>query len=607
MFTKLNKILVFILSLVLTSYSNSWCQTIVLDSSKNKISLEDLGFFIKCESDSINLSDLKKMTWSNLENSGNFGVVKDFYWIKYEVENNYSNSIPFNFYIPYHHIKKAQLFLIHDSDSTLLNSFGTSFSYKKKELNIPGYSTKIMFKPGLSQLVLHIDHYNMPLRTMSHLVSDYTLKVTQLENQKNNTIWYSIIFIALGISFVLFITTRIKHFLLYFFLNIGVFTFISIETGGFFTIFDIDSYQILFDLKHLGIIIVLFIFPLFLNELTPIKKLNPKIWKIMNFLITIALAFWIIGLNNNVKNTYFFYLNVWYLIVLTILIFFGQLFLLLISYRNKENNSLILLIVYSIYIIVVTYEVVLPNIGLKSDSFYVYRVLLKTSLIEIFLFFFLMGREMARVYEDRNKLLEHQKKLQEVTLNAIIEGQEVERNNIGRELHDMIGANLAVIKQNVNKKNENLIKIIDKTIYSIRSLSHGLLTPKVEGNQLKNEIIDLCLLTSNKKLDVNYYFHNWKALQSKVKSTHLYRIFQELLQNTIKHSDSDIVYVQIIRDNKNIIFSYEDNGKGFNFEQEKGKGILGIIHRADLLKADMVFDSTKKGTNVTIEFKDENI
>ena len=151
-----------------------------------------------------------------------------------------------------------------------------------------------------------------------------------------------------------------------------------------------------------------------------------------------------------------------------------------------------------------------------------------------------------------------------------------------------------------------LVKIMDDTIDSVRSLSHGLMTPKVEGDQLKDEIIDLCLLSSNDSFKANYYFHEWEPLKNKENSTHLYRIVQELLQNTIKHSDANEAYLQIIRNNEKITLLFEDNGKGFNVEKlrKKGKGLLGIQHRTEILKGKLRYDSSSKGTSVELNFID---
>jgi len=315
---------------------------------------------------------------------------------------------------------------------------------------------------------------------------------------------------------------------------------------------------------------------------------------------------WALGLIPIVKETPFFYYSVWYLIIQTAIVLLAQLYFLIITLRNKEKNSILLLILYIIYIFTGIYEVLLPNVGLKSDSIDVFDMLLKSSILEIFTFMLLMGKELFTIFKDRNNLLVEQKKLQQEMLKAVVTSQEKERNTLGRELHDMIGANMSVVKQNIDKSNSGLVKIMDDTIDSVRSLSHGLMTPKVEGDQLMDEIIDLCLLCTSDNLKVNYYFHNWKSLKNKESSTHLYRIVQELLQNTIKHSEANEAYLQIIRNGEKVTLLFEDNGKGFNVEKlrKKGKGLLGIQHRTEILKGKLRYDSSSNGTSIELNFTD---
>ena len=320
----------------------------------------------------------------------------------------------------------------------------------------------------------------------------------------------------------------------------------------------------------------------------------------------VGAVLWAIGLIPAVKDTLFFYYSVWYLIIQTVVVLIAQLYFLVVSLYYKEKNALLLIIVYVIYILTAVHEILLPNIGLTSDSLNVFDMLLKSSMMEIFIFMIFMGKEMFTVFKDRNNLLIEQKKLQQDMLKAVVTSQENERNILGRELHDMIGANMSVVKQNIDKTDDKLIKVVDDTIESVRSLSHGLMTPKVEGDQLKDEIIDLCLLSSNDSFKVNYYFHEWEPLKNKESSTHLYRIVQELLQNTIKHSEAHEAYLQIIRNNEKVTLLFEDNGKGFNAEKQrkKGKGLLGIEHRTEILKGELRYDSSSKGTSVELNFED---
>ena len=202
--------------------------------------------------------------------------------------------------------------------------------------------------------------------------------------------------------------------------------------------------------------------------------------------------------------------------------------------------------------------------------------------------------------------LEKQKNHQGEIIRAIVESQEKERNKVGRELHDMIGANISVIKQQSDKSNTSLMRIIEKTIESVRNLSHGLVTPLIKDDEFVDEINELCTLSSDIDLKVNSYFHNWTRINDPEKATHLYRIIQELLQNAIKHSSAKEVLLQFIVNKENeLTVMYEDNGIGFDYEKNektKGVGLLNINNRIKLIDASIIFDSKKnrKGTTIII-------
>lgn len=595
------KAIVGLVVICLVAFTCLGQKVLTLKDDSKEIPIETYAKVYTTFDENIDVLSVDEKHWKLPQKGLNFGMVRKIHWIRVEVNNVAEEQLQLNFYTPYHHIRSLQIF--QSDTSNILNlraDVGTTKSYSKKEKYTPGYSSKLNFPVGRSFIYLRIKHQNIPLRANSYLLKDKLIEQVIQKSNVNYSIWRTIMLIAFTISLVAYLITRIRIFFLYLMMNVGITLFIGMETGLFFLTFDQDNWFSIIDIKHLGDIIVLYFFPLFLNELTPIKKHNPRLWKLTMYLWVLAPILWVVSVVPEVKETAFYFYSVWFLIFLTIYIFVIQLYFLLITFIKKEKNSLILFCLYIVYIAAVTFEVILPNVGVRSDSVYVYDVLLKSSIIEVILFLGLIGREMYSIFKDRNALLIREKELKEEMLQAVIKSQEEERNVLGRELHDMIGANMSVVRQNTSKEDKNLIKIIDETIESVRSLSHGLMTPRVKGNQLKNEIIDLCLSCSNDKLKVNHYFHDWKPILNEEDATHFYRIIQELLQNVVKHSQADEVFLQIIQKGNSIKMSFEDNGVGFDV-RKKGKGLLGIAHRAEILKATMRFESSSMGTLIELE------
>ena len=205
-------------------------------------------------------------------------------------------------------------------------------------------------------------------------------------------------------------------------------------------------------------------------------------------------------------------------------------------------------------------------------------------------------------------MLEKQKGHQDELIRAIVESQEKERNKVGRELHDMVGANISVIKQQVDKNNTNLITIIDRTINLVRDLSHGLITPLIKDDEFMDEINESCVLFSSNEMEVRSHFHNWKGIENHENATHLFRVIQELLQNATKHSKAKNVLIQfILNDETELVVMYEDDGIGFNYKKaynNSGLGLVNIDNRIILMEASIVYDTRENGKGTTIIISD---
>lgn len=305
------------------------------------------------------------------------------------------------------------------------------------------------------------------------------------------------------------------------------------------------------------------------------------------------------------RNSFLLFYIQRYVMILSAVVFILQLVFLFKNSYLKIKNAIPTFIIYGIYVYTAFAEAILPNIGMVSDTPFVLKTLLFSSFFEIVSFMALMGIETIAIYKDRSELLYKQKRHQKDIIFSMVSSQEIERNRVGRELHDLIGANMAILKQKVSKENHDLYKVVEQTIDDVRMLSNGLVTSVKHEDDFADEIKEMCKQFTTHNMTFLSYFHNWTIIKNTEINTHLYRIIQELLQNASKHSHAGNVHLQLIRNNSNqISLTYEDDGIGFNSNQKhKGLGLSNIVHRIELLNGTLQIDTKPngKGTSIIIE------
>ncbi len=225
----------------------------------------------------------------------------------------------------------------------------------------------------------------------------------------------------------------------------------------------------------------------------------------------------------------------------------------------------------------------------------------------------------------QNREVDFQRQLMAATL----ESQEVERSRIAKDLHDSVGVMLStlqlIIKQYGSKgepdpKRAEIVakssEIIQSTITTVRRISHDLLPPELAMLGLKAAIertADDVNQTGQIHLQVEFP-QKYERLPIK-HETILFRIAQELLNNTLKHSGASKAIVTLQRKGEDVMFSYADNGKGIALElldaekqEVRGLGLKNIEGRSRSLGADIHWNSNgSSGMKVDVTFKNPTI
>lgn len=216
---------------------------------------------------------------------------------------------------------------------------------------------------------------------------------------------------------------------------------------------------------------------------------------------------------------------------------------------------------------------------------------------------------------NQQKSLEMIRSFEIKTIRAHIEGQEIEKHRIAKELHDGVAGSLAAIKMRLqsldkilenNPKFNNLLTSVDDVYKEVRTISHNLTPP----GMLKYSFVDflkkyLNEISQSGHFEIEYLFHGEAGLNEITDElkVEIYRILQELITNIIKHAQTNFVEVQLIKDRSHINLIVEDQGIGFDFsEKSSGLGLSNLHSRIKALGGKLDIDSLKeRGTIISIE------
>jgi signal transduction histidine kinase len=215
---------------------------------------------------------------------------------------------------------------------------------------------------------------------------------------------------------------------------------------------------------------------------------------------------------------------------------------------------------------------------------------------------------------------DYYKKHQELT--AIVQGQEMERKRLGEELHDGIGSRLAGLRLNLNQQMANskqtnnnekgldkLAAEIDFICQELRTISHDLMPPALLQNSLTKAIKDFIKEThyQHPSLEISCELYPEDLINDTTEDfqVSIYRIVQELVNNVIKHAKATTAYLQVIVHEDHVNLIMEDNGKGFDpNNQHEGVGLHNIRTRVQMLDGDLKIESGfDQGTMFKIDVK----
>jgi PAS domain S-box-containing protein len=215
------------------------------------------------------------------------------------------------------------------------------------------------------------------------------------------------------------------------------------------------------------------------------------------------------------------------------------------------------------------------------------------------------------------ELLKQKVQEQKRFTRAVVDAQEKERADIGRELHDNINQLLASSVLYLNhamaatgtnpeslvKCNKYLLTAIDE----LRTLSHALVGPTQDKSMglvtsLEELLHDISRL---KQIRISFIHDSYREDESEVGlKLVIYRIIQEQLNNILKYAAASEIEIELKKENNQLTVTIHDNGKGFDPSvRRKGIGLTNIHNRAQTYNGRVqIFTSPGKGCRMKIQF-----
>ena len=226
-------------------------------------------------------------------------------------------------------------------------------------------------------------------------------------------------------------------------------------------------------------------------------------------------------------------------------------------------------------------------------------IVLFTVLILIIIIIITNTYSRNRIQKSQYLMLELNIANRKKILSAILDSQEKERLKISNRLHDEVGSKLAGLKyifeRNIPQMEvkETGVKAFKEITKVIRDLSHDLASFTLDKFGLSDSIKELIY----ENLEINGYKVKYVSninsnILSKEKERQIYRIIQELILNTIKHSEGKEIKLQIIENILDCFIIYEDKGFGLPKEIIKGFGLNSIDSRIESLEGQGIYNST---------------
>lgn len=218
------------------------------------------------------------------------------------------------------------------------------------------------------------------------------------------------------------------------------------------------------------------------------------------------------------------------------------------------------------------------------------------------------------IFKYRSRKIRHEEELKNIEelhgaelMNTELNMRQQTMSYIGKEIHDSVAQKLTLASiyahkmelKSEGKAYDNISKIIDEALFELRMLSRTLVDNKLQSETLEDLIKAECDRVNAMDIcEIHLTASQIPELDISVKGP-LFRIVQEFIQNSIKHSACSNIYIDLLYKQNVLNLSIKDDGKGFNIKELRHRGIGLDNMRSRTLKLGGTFEIDSKETHGT--------
>ncbi len=250
--------------------------------------------------------------------------------------------------------------------------------------------------------------------------------------------------------------------------------------------------------------------------------------------------------------------------------------------------------------------------------------LIGAALVLILGLLYFVNRQ-KRIIAEKDKVLQLEQILmleqqqQVVSLQSMVNGQEMERSRIAKDLHDGLGGLFSTVKMHfsaLQHENEQLkenslfsksYELVDTAAKEVRRIAHNMMPEVLIKLGLLQAVQEFCnSISASRQVQVTLLEYGMDKRLNASTEVMLYRIIQELLNNIIKHARATEAIIQFNKMGDRLTITVEDNGAGFDAapsEADVHAGLSSVKSRVTYLNGQLSIDSERGiGTTILMEF-----